>query len=54
LYSLGGAARRGAGDVIGCGWHIFCGAVFQLGLTLGSIYGLIAIGYRMVYGISAW
>jgi branched-chain amino acid transport system permease protein len=24
------------------------------GLTLGSIYGLIAIGYTMVFGILEW
>jgi branched-chain amino acid transport system permease protein len=24
------------------------------GLTLGSIYGLIAIGYTMVFGIIGW
>ena len=32
------------------GWHYFLDQLIN-GLTLGSIYGLIAIGYTMVYGI---
>ena len=32
------------------GWHYFVDQLIN-GLTLGSIYGLIAIGYTMVYGI---
>ena len=31
-------------------WHILAQQLVN-GLTLGSIYGLIAIGYTMVYGI---
>ncbi len=31
-------------------WHIFAQQLVN-GLVLGSIYGLIAIGYTMVYGI---
>ncbi len=31
-------------------WHILAYELVN-GLTLGSIYGLIAIGYTMVYGI---
>ena len=33
--------------------EVFVQAVIN-GMTLGSIYGLIAIGYTMVFGISGW
>src|SRR5262249_24226214 len=41
----GGASRRG-----GEGMEIFLQQLIN-GITLGSIYGLIAIGYTMVFGI---
>ena len=43
--------RRGAPfDGVGDGMAVFLQQLIN-GLTLGSIYGLIAIGYTMVYGI---
>ena len=38
------------GNLIRMDWHILAQQLVN-GLTLGSIYGLIAIGYTMVYGI---
>src|SRR6201998_4605800 len=31
-------------------WHFFC-AELVTGLSTGSVYGLIALGYTMVYGV---
>src|SRR5262245_26610134 len=41
-----------AGDVVGdAGGGVGFGQYLMLGLVLGSLYALIAIGYTMVYGI---
>ena len=45
-----GTQRRAAGGGNACGMAYFLQQLIN-GLTLGAMYGLIAIGYSMVYGI---
>jgi branched-chain amino acid transport system permease protein len=47
---IGRAPRPGRQQERGCSMEVFVQQLIN-GLTLGSIYGLIAIGYTMVFGI---
>src|SRR5881397_2384251 len=47
---MGGIHVLAGFDAFTLTWHYFFGQLVA-GLTLGSLYGLIAIGYSMVYGI---
>src|SRR5947208_6598023 len=47
---MGGIQLLASFDAFTLTWHYFF-SQFVAGLTLGSLYGLIALGYSMVYGI---